>query len=291
MFEFPRTRMIESAKRSGASISTGRQIAFFFLIFGIGMLGQLLFLLPAQLLGDGSCARLMQLFGTLVMIVACVVFCRRIEKRSYMSMGMVARGAVGEYLVGLLLGFAMFFVAVGVCLWTGQVEITLTPTPSIPLLIAFGVGFLLQGMSEELLCRSFLMMSLSRGCKLWVCVGANALLFAGLHLFNDGITPLALLNLTLFGLFASIYTLRRGSIWGICAIHSMWNFTQGNIFGVSVSGLSPTPSIYTATIPPQTSTFINGGSFGLEGGLAVTGVLLFAIIIALWMPTKKTERV
>ncbi len=320
MFDFRNTKMLQAARASTHDFSAGRQIAFFFLIFGIGMLGQSLLLLPAQIIGAMSSVafepvmqdatltffekivasfgymqdlpawvRVVHLFTTVIMLVATVFFCRRVEKRSYTSMGFVAKGAVLEYMAGLGIGLALFALAVGFCVLTGQIEISLVDAPSVPLLVMFFLGFLVQGMSEELLCRSFLMLSLSKGCKLWVCVLTNALLFAALHLFNAGITPLALLNLTLFGVFASVYTLRRGSIWGICAIHSMWNFAQGNVFGISVSGMSQTPSVFTAVLPQNANGIINGGAFGLEGGLAVTVVLLMATVVVLLTKTKACE--
>ena len=58
-----------------------------------------------------------------------------------------------------------------------------------------------------------------------------------MHLANSGITVLAFLNLTLFGVFASVYFIKRGNIWGIGALHSIWNFVQGNFYGIRVSGI------------------------------------------------------
>lgn len=54
---------------------------------------------------------------------------------------------------------------------------------------------------------------------------ANSVIFAALHLLNPGVAPLAIVNLILFGIFASCYFIRRGNIWGIGALHSVWNLT------------------------------------------------------------------
>ena len=114
---------------------------------------------------------------------------------------------------------------------------------------------------------------------------ANSALFALLHAANVGISWLAFLNLLLFGLFASVYMVRRGNIWGICAIHTMWNFAQGNIFGLQVSGMNPTASIFSF-VGDDSKSWINGGSFGPEGGICVTLVLLISILILLPMKNK-----
>lgn len=74
------------------------------------------------------------------------------------------------------------------------------------------------------------------------------------------------------------------------ALHSMWNFAQGNLFGIPVSGLAGLPSPLKADMAEGSlHTLINGGTFGIEGGLAVTVVLLASCALILFLPTKKTE--
>jgi hypothetical protein len=224
------------------------------------------------------------------MIATVLVYCLKVEKRSMTSLGLHRRGAVGEYLVGFALGLALFSGAVGLCCLTGQMTLSLRSQPPVGMILCFLAGYLIQGFSEELLCRGYLMVSLSRSCPLWVCILSNALLFAILHLANPGITVLAFVNLTLFGVLASVYTLRRGSLWGVAALHTAWNFAQGNLFGLSVSGTATTPAVFTATTASgRLAELIHGGSFGPEGGLAVTFSLSVALMIALWMPTKRSE--
>lgn len=117
---------------------------------------------------------------------------------------------------------------------------------------------------------------------------ANSLMFALLHLLNNGITALSMVNLTLFGVFASVYTLRSNSLWGICAIHSIWNFAQGIIIGIAVSGSRIDTSMFSFT-PTEAGALINGGSFGLEGGLAVTAVLFVGIIATMLVKGRNEE--
>ena len=180
----------------------------------------------------------------------------------------------------------MFGSAVLLTVFTKTV--TLTPAngiPSLPLLLLFFLGFLIQGMSEELLCRSYLMLSLARRLPVWVCVAGNAMLFSLLHIGNPNVSAVALLNIFLFGVFASVLTLRRGSVWMIGALHSMWNFAQGNLFGIPVSGLKGLPSPMQASIAEgKWQTLISGGDFGLEGGLAVTAVLLVSLALVIFLP-------
>lgn len=241
----------------------------------------------------GSTQLLISLFATTVTVAGVILYCVLIERRSLQSLGFVRKGAVPEYAVGLLGGLVLFGAAVLLCVVTGT--LTLSPaenTPSWWLILLFFIGFLIQGMSEELLCRSYLMVSLSRKWPLWACAVSNALLFSLLHLGNPGISVIALVNIFLFGLFASMLTLRRGSIWMVGALHSMWNFAQGNLFGIPVSGLVGSPSPLKAEVAEGGwQKLFNGGAFGLEGGLAVTAVLALACLTVLLIPTKKSETV
>ena len=82
--------------------------------------------------------------------------------------------------------------------------------------------------------------------------------------------------------------LKRGSIWAIGAIHTAWNFAQGNMFGFNVSGTPKLPSVLEA-VDAGFGSILSGGEFGLEGGLGATVVLLTALLLALLMPGKKSE--
>ena len=233
------------------------------------------------------------LFATLATVAVVLLYCLLAEGRSLVSLGFTRRGAAVEYAVGILGGLVLFGLPVLLCVVTGTLTLTLAePAPSLlPLLLCLG-GFIIQGASEELLCRSYLMVSLSRGLPLWACAVINALLFSLLHLGNPGISVIPLVNIFLFGIFASLLTLRRGSVWMVCAIHSIWNFSQGNLFGIPVSGMAGLPSPLRAHVAEGNwQSLVNGGVFGLEGGLAVTVVLAVACIVVLLLPTKQSELV
>lgn len=322
MFRFPKTRMLHEAAVTGkAPHHPVVEVLIFLLLFLIASAAQSVILTPVQLFAfffsdafveiiensNGnyfdtvaavmdamsslpSWVMLVQLFSTVAIIAVCVLYCRLIEKRSLVSLGFVKKGALPEYLAGLGIGFLLFGGAVAICVATGTLTLSAAASPSVGMILLYFIGFLIQGMSEEILCRSYLMVSMSRGCPVWISVLTNALLFAALHLANPGITPLSLLNLTLFGVFASIYTLHRGSIWGISAIHAIWNFTQGNVFGISVSGMSDTPTIFESTSAEGgIAEIINGGAFGLEGGLGVTAVLVLGCVVMMMVKTKRSE--
>lgn len=232
-------------------------------------------------LAGGDRINLIMLFSTVITIFLVIIYCRFIEGRSLYSMGFGKKNAVYEYASGLLTGAVMFSSAVLLCWLTGTLEFNgVIVGNSLGLVIIFFIAFLFQGMSEEVLLRGYLMISVAAKKPIIAAILLNSVIFALMHLANNGITLLPVINLVLYGIFASVYTLKSDNLWGTCAIHSVWNFAQGNIYGIAVSGIQINASVLSFT-PTESNTIINGGSFGLEGGLAVTIVLLAATALTL----------
>jgi membrane protease YdiL (CAAX protease family) len=102
----------------------------------------------------------------------------------------------------------------------------------------------------------------------------SSVLFGLAHATNPSVSGLALLNIGLAGVaFALAYAV-TGSLWLAIAYHFMWNFSQGPLLGLPVSGMT-FETLTTATLTgPELWT---GGAFGPEGGLAASLVLLVSI--------------
>ena len=232
---------------------------------------------------------LVQLFATVGATVAMMLYVKHVEKRSLRTMGFVREHAVSDYLIGMVVAFAMFAACVGICMATGAMVFSGYVLGGRYLMMAlFFVGFIIQGMSEETVCRGFMMTSL--GSKGGAVAGVlfNSLFFGALHLGNSGVTVLSMVNLVLFGLFMSVLVLKLNSIWMACAIHTVWNFVQGNFFGILVSGADMGPSVFRFVSVPGMGLW-NGGSFGMEGGLATSIVLTLAIVIVLLLRPRETK--
>ncbi|MBE6634097.1 MAG: CPBP family intramembrane metalloprotease [Ruminococcaceae bacterium] len=234
---------------------------------------------------------LINLFATVFMILSVCLLGRHLRSRPANGLGLTRAHGWRDYLWGAAAGVLMLLFSVLICILTESLHIQ--PSPSFPIgtWLLFLAGFLIQGASEELLCRGYLFPILAERYSLGTATVVNSLVFALLHLGNNGVSLLALCNVFLFGVVASLCVIRRGSLWLACGMHSLWNFTQGNLFGISVSGLSPLPAPLK-TQPSEAHPLWNGGSFGLEGGLAVTLVLSLAILTLLLFAkaTHKTNK-
>ena len=223
---------------------------------------------------------IVNLFCQIFMTVGCVLYCLWFEKRRSDTLGFVKERKVSQYLIGAALGAGLFAAAFGICALFGSVEITALNSFNPVMLILFLAGYLIQGLAEEVFCRGYLMVSIGKRYSTVTAVLVSSLVFAALHLMNPGLTLLAFFNLFLFGVFMALLMVRYNNIWIVGGLHSLWNFVQGNVFGIEVSGTGLSTSVMSSAID-ENKAFINGGSFGLEGGLAVTFVLLAGCVFVL----------
>lgn len=178
----------------------------------------------------------------------------------------------------------MFSAVVLILMISGQLSFVKVTLSSLPLIIIFFIGFMIQGASEEFLCRGFLLTSIAAKNGIILGIILNSCLFGFLHIFNSGFSILPMINIILVGIFFSVYAYRTDNIIGVCAIHTMWNFAQGNIYGILVSGMNIGPSILK--VNSFSDSLLSGGNFGAEGGLACTIVLIISTLLVVFIPKK-----
>ena len=231
-----------------------------------------------------------QLYLTLVSIAVTLLICRGIECRPLRTAGLTKHHCVRDYLLGAVIGFAMFSAVIGLNYAAGSVRAGSSDAPlDLPLMLLIAGGWIIQGFSEEFAFRGFMMMSAGTYRKPWFAVIFSAVIFGCAHLGNNGVTVSGVLNVALFGVIMSLYMLRTDSIWGAAALHSVWNWTQGSFFGLKVSGLD-TGSSVLHFVQTDSAAWMNGGSFGLEGGLGTTIVQMIVILFLLFLfPQQKAE--
>lgn len=222
------------------------------------------------------------LISEILMIVIVILYCRFLEKRKPDTMGFCRKGMGKQYLFGALGGVLFFTVAYLLCLLTGSTHFDGLAENIVPgYIIGYLVGYMIQGLAEEVLCRGYLFVSLTRRYSVKYSVVISAAFFALLHGMNSNLTFLAIINLFLFGVFAALLLIKYENIWIVGAFHSLWNFAQGNLYGIQVSGNSLQNSIFAST-SRENMSIINGGAFGMEGGLGVTIVMVAGLAFLLW---------
>ena len=216
------------------------------------------------------------------------VWLRVSSKRPFWTLGLERQHAVQRALRGVVIAGLMMAATVGLSVVPGA---SLAPGLAQTMgIAAFGIRFLsllsycVQGPAEETLFRGWLLPVVGARYRPWIGVMVSSAIFSLAHALSRGITVLGFLNLFLFGVFASIYALAEGGLWGIGAWHAVWNWTMGDFLGFSLDG-SPHVGLFSS-IHAEGPEIISGGAFGLEGGLACTAVFLVAIGVVVMLSRR-----
>ena len=199
----------------------------------------------------------------------------RIDGRPLSALGL-RRGAPGlaELGSGVLAGFAIIGAAILALAAPGWVSWTAS---AAPLLAGVKVSALLLGaaFTEELLFRGYPFRVLHLRFGPVPAVLATSVAFGLMHGANPGVTPLALVNLTLAGVLLGVAYWRSGSLWFVTGLHFGWNWIMA-ASGLPVSGIDVSISgLEAAVTGPALWT---GGAFGPEGALMITFVTALGTI-------------
>ena len=184
--------------------------------------------------------------------------------------------------VGLLFGFLLFTLVVGVAAIADVYNI-IGKGGTGELVTALIATAILPGFMEEILFRGILFRWLEEFGGSWFALALTAALFGFLHIFNPNATALSSFAIALEAgvLLGGAYMLTR-NLWMAMGLHAAWNFTQGEIFDVPVSGLDSQGLVEAQLSGPQ---ILSGGAFGLEASLiamiiaTAAGVALVALAI------------
>ncbi|MBS4455683.1 CPBP family intramembrane glutamic endopeptidase [Tuanshanicoccus lijuaniae] len=220
---------------------------------------------------------LLQLFSFAFISLTVLVWARKVEHSPWQGLGIFKERALSQFAKGWGWG-ALLMTSCVLLMWLlGAVKFTHFNFSHelwlklIPLLLAWSI----QGTTEELLCRGWLLSSIGARHNVPLAVIISAFFFTALHLGNHSIDLLPLIDLFLFGILAALIMLKTNNIWLISGIHAAWNCFQGNIFAFPVSGTQTGDAfIHVSLHGPQ---WLSGGAFGVEGSI-VSIILLLCVI-------------
>jgi membrane protease YdiL (CAAX protease family) len=166
--------------------------------------------------------------------------------------------------LGLVLGFLIFTLVVGVAAIADVYNI-IGAGGTGELVTALMAMSILPGFMEELLFRGILFRWLEEFGGSWFALALTSALFGLGHIFNPNATELSAFAIALEAgvLLGGAYMLTR-NLWMAMGLHAAWNFTQGEIFDVPVSGIDQHGLVEAQLSGPQ---ILSGGAFGLEASL------------------------
>jgi len=191
-------------------------------------------------------------------------------------------------LIGLLGGILTFAIGAGVGVLFGGLSFSLNaeaPANSITttLLVSF-VVFAAAAAFEEALFRGYILQTFVRSGLAWPAIIITSVAFGAVHLGNPNANWISSVNTALAGIWFGVAYLKTRDLWFPTGLHLAWNWTQGSIFGVEVSGLTDIvkqPLLRESDIGP---VWLTGGEYGIEGGIATTVALIISIFAIRFIP-------
>lgn len=214
----------------------------------------------------------------------------RFTKKNRPLLKAAGRQAKGNNWKMFLLGIVMGFGLNGICIlaaWLHK-DISFYFGTFQPLyILCLFVAVFIQSSAEEMICRGFLYQRLRMSYRSpAVAVIGNSLLFAFLHLFNNGVTVLAIVNIFVVGVLFSLIIYYMNSLWCAMALHTAWNFTQNILFGLPNSGMISPYSLFRLDTATVQDSFAYNVGFGVEGTVFADVVIILACI-AIWLWGQK----
>ena len=188
-----------------------------------------------------------------------------------------------EFFGGLALGVTLFSAVIAV-LWLLRVY-HLQARGSTAGLGAGALSALLAATVEETLIRCFLFRIVQMLGGTWIAILISSAFFGAAHAFNPGATVTSSIAIALEAgvLLAAAYVL-TGSLWFPMGLHAGWNFSEGSLYGLSVSGFTAKSALTHGIL--RGPVILTGGAFGPEASIVAVVLCFGTAALLLWRAAK-----
>lgn len=205
---------------------------------------------------------------------------RKREGRPFRTLGFWRSGMGTQLGRGALVGIAMVSIVVFGAVLTGNASLGSANASALVLTGVLLVGFAVQGSTEEIIGRGFVLQSAALKWGIPAAMVTQTLVFAAMHGANPGVGLVPIMNLLLVAVFLGFWALAENGLWGVCAFHTIWNWSLGNFWGSKVSGQEIETAFLQFRPTAGSSDLLTGGAFGAEGSLLTTLVLAVGTAVA-----------
>lgn len=210
------------------------------------------------------------------------------ERLPFSNLGLSPKGRFVDMVWGTLTAVGLYAMGFGLLLLWGEVKINSVHFNG-SYLLQMWVFMLLVAVTEEMIVRGFVLGHLLNvGINRFVALFLSSLLFSLMHFFNPNFSFLPFVNILLAGfLLGSTYIYTR-NLWFPIALHLFWNWFQGPVLGFEVSGGDMGATWLTLKLPEN--NVINGGTFGFEGSLVCTVLMVVFTVLILGVQESKARK-
>lgn len=260
------------------------------------MAGAILYYLPIGFSADGLLGFLLPQSILLTLTVLLGWLCGKfLEDLPFRALGAwFTKNWLKDLVFGFLIGGASIGLAALILIAFGATEFQFNETAGqSAILLTLGISFVIFAFgaaAEEAFFRGYIFQTFTRAKLALFAFVLTSLLFAVTHTGNPSANYLSFFNTLLAGVWLGAAYLKTRTLWLAFGIHLAWNWMQGAILGISVSGVT---SITTAPLLQATNTgspVLTGGDYGIEGGFACTIALIISTLVIWFAPFfKPTE--
>ena len=226
-----------------------------------------------------------ELIGAVTILLAAWLMTRFVDKRPFLSLGFTPTHIAPDVLLGLSIGLGMMAVSVAV-LWSAGWAIPQTDVLfSLSVLAVVGVAMLVNTVTQEVLVRGYIQQTIQSQYGAVRAVFISAFIFMLLHLGAIKGAPLPAINLFAAGLLLGVAYAITTNLWLPIALHFGWNFLEGPVLGLTVSGQAVDSGwrVFHLVGPD----LFTGGAFGMEGGLIATATTVLGIAALLLLRSRE----
>lgn len=204
-------------------------------------------------------------------------YVRRVEQRQPGELAL--HGAARELGLGILIGAGLVAATFAVLALLGVYRLDGVNALAITMLRPLA-DLVLVGMVEEMVFRGVIFGVVQRSLGNKPAVAISALLFALVHLPNEGISILAVAAVAAYGVLQAALYLRTRRLWICIGTHVAWNYAVSTVFSSTVSGHLASDGLLRGQLVGK--TIFTGGAFGVEGSLVTVLLISAAAAGYLW---------
>ncbi len=233
---------------------------------------------------------LMLILSFIFIDIVLYIYMKFVEKRMFSTLGFYKENRLFHFFKGFFIGALLFSTIILILFLTNHIRLDKNPTiltgyKAILPVVLIIPGWIIQGGTEEILTRGWILQTVNARYNKYVALIASSAFFGIMHLGNDSVSTIAIINIILMGLLFSVYSIKTNNIWGACGMHASWNFVQGNIFGLEVSGNNLFKySLFKFNV--NGNELITGGHFGPEASIISTAVITLFILYLIYKKKK-----
>jgi len=225
-----------------------------------------------------------ELTGTVTILAAAWIMLHWIDRRPLTSLGFIGEHAVRDLSIGIALGSSMMAICVAIltashwAIWLPMFRI------SFGVVSLGALSMIANTVTQEVLVRGYVQQTFDLELGTRTAVLLSAGVFTLLH---AGVirTMIPALNLFAAGILLGVAYAVTRNLWLPIGLHFAWNFLQGPILGLLVTGQNV--STGQPMLQVNGPAIFTGGSFGIEGGLLalIVTVAGVAVVYAItrWM--------